>query len=390
MKRLKRKIKKLYHKNRKEIITFLFRFLPYVLPINKKKVCFLSDSREVMGGNLGAIYDYIEDKNYKRVVMFKMDRRIKDSIKHELKLIYTLVTSHYILLEDMVSITTYMKVRKNQELVQLWHGPGAYKKFGFSRKTNGEKIGAIHTGYKKYTKATVSGNAIKWCYAEAFSIDESKIEATGFPRTDDFFNQEYLKSTKESFYREFPQLKNKKLILFAPTYRGTKVGDACYDYNQLDFDDLYHRYHDEYVFIVKWHPMYYNNIVLGKQKCPDFSKYDNFVMDFSNYRDINDLLIVCDILITDYSSMVFDYVLLNKPIIYFAYDLDEYTSQGGRGLYFDFNDYVYGNVAKNYDELVQAIENHDLMEEKRRAFKSKFMDACDGKSTQKTWEYIIK
>lgn len=158
----------------------------------------------------------------------------------------------------------------------------------------------------------------------------------------------------------------------------------------MDFDDLYNRYHDEYVFLVKWHPMYYNNIVLRKQNSPDFSKYKDFIFDFSNYRDINDLLIVCDLLITDYSSMIFDYALLNKPIIYFTYDLDDYTKYGGRGLYFDFNEYVYGTVAKNYDELIKAIDNQDILLDERNAFIQKFMDACDGHSTEKTWNYIIE
>ncbi len=388
MKKMKKKIKKWYQKADKKITIFLFRFLPRVCPLRTKKICFLSDSREVMGGNLGAIYDYLENQDYQRVVMFKMDRRIKTSFFQKLKLIYTLVTSHYILLEDMVAITTYLRVRKNQELVQLWHGPGAFKKFGFSRKTNGEKIGAIHTGYKKYTKAIVSSDAIKWCYAEAFSISEEKIKATGFPRTDDFFHHDYLEKTKQSFYQKYPNLKDKKIILFAPTYRGTKVNDAAYDYSQLNFQQLYQHFHDEYVMIIKWHPMYYNNIILGKQKAPDLSGYQDFFLDFSDYRDINDLLIVCDLLITDYSSMVFDYVLLNKPIIYFAYDLEQYTQYGGRGLYFDFDDYVYGKIAKNQDDLIDCIQYPEMMEDKRQKFIAQFMNACDGHSTEKTWNYI--
>lgn len=389
MKKIKKKLRNWKKKNSKKITVFLLKFLPHILPLQKKKVCFLSDSRDVMGGNLGAIYDYLEDKDYHRVVMFKMDRRLERKFSQELKLIIALVTSRYILLEDMVAITTFLQVRKGQELVQLWHGPGAFKKFGFSRKTNGEKIGAIHTGYKKYTKAIVSANQIKWCYAEAFGINENKIKATGFPRTDDFFNQNYLNQIERKFYQEYPELKEKKIILFAPTYRGTKVGDASYDYQQLHFQELYDQYHEEYVFIIKWHPMYYNNIVLGKQKAPDLSQYNGFYRDFSEYRDINDLLIVCDILITDYSSMVFDYVLLNKPIIYFAYDLEEYTSFGGRGLYFDFDNYVYGAVAKDHNELIHAIDHPQLMSEKREKFKMQFMEACDGHSTEKTWNYII-
>ncbi|MFQ7410785.1 MAG: CDP-glycerol glycerophosphotransferase family protein [Coprobacillus cateniformis] len=360
-----------------------------VYPVQKNKVCFLSDVRSVMGGNLKCVYDYLEDKDYERVIEFKADRRVRRSLKSKIKLVFNLATSKYILLDDFANAITFMKVRKGQEIVQLWHGPGAFKRFGWSRKLNGEDIGHIHSGYKKYTMATVSGKGIRWCYAEAFSIDENKIKATGFPRTDDFFNAQYIEQTKQQFYNEYPELKNKKIILFAPTYRGTKVNEASYDFSQIDFAKLYEQFHDEYVFILKWHPALYNNISMGVVEAPDLSQYGDFYRDFSKYRDINDLLIVSECLITDYSSMIFDYVLLNKPIIYFTYDLQEYTSFGGRGLYFDFNEYVYGEVANTQDELLNAIRSGALMMDKRKIFYDKFMGECDGHATEKTCRCIF-
>ena len=105
-------------------------------------------------------------------------------------------------------------------------------------------------------------------------------------------------------------------------------------------------------------------------------------------RDVNDLLIVTDILITDYSSVIFDYLLLNKPIIYYAYDLELYKQE--RGLYYDFEDYIYGLVAYNMDELIKAIKKPDMMNSKRNEFNEKFMKACDGKSTERVYDYIFK
>lgn len=363
----------------------------YILryPIQENKVCFLSDVRNVMGGNLKSVYEYLEGKDYERVVEFKADRRVRRNMKQKFQMIYNLVTSKYILLEDYNTIISHIKIRKEQELVQLWHGPGAYKKFGWSRMNTGEGIKHIHRGYKKYTKAIVSGPGIAWCYAEAFGISEDKVKATGFPRTDDFFDQEYIQKTKDAFYNEYPELKDKKIILFAPTYRGTKVQDASYDFSQLDLEKIYEEFHEEYVFMIKWHPALYNNISMGLVKAPNFEKYKDFYVDFSKYRDINDLLLVCDCLITDYSSTIFDYVLLNKPIIYFAYDLDEYAGYGGRGLYFDFEEYVYGNVATNQKELIQMIKSDDLMLEKRKIFYDKFMGECDGHATEKSCKWIF-
>ena len=121
---------------------------------------------------------------------------------------------------------------------------------------------------------------------------------------------------------------------------------------------------------------------------PDLSDYKDFYYDFSSYRDINDLLMITDVLITDYSSVIFDYALLNKPVVYFTYDLELYEND--RGLYYEFKDYVYGSVSKNSKELVKAIKDGKMMNDKRKAFMKKFMEACDGKSTEKTFKLIFE
>lgn len=381
--------------------TYLFHMLSWLYtiryPMKENKVCFLSDVREVMGGNLKYVYDYLEDKDYERVIEFKADRRVRRTRKQKFQLLYNLTTSHYILLDDYSTAIAKMKVRKGQEIVQLWHGPGAYKKFGWSRQ-KGE--GNIHNlrlalkkrlpfGHRNYTKAIVTGPHIEWCFREAFDMKAEQVKATGFPRTDEFFDQKYIEKTTEAFYNEYPELKDKKIILFAPTYRGERVAEASYDFSQLDLQELYDEFHEDYVFMIKWHPAIYNNIDRKVIEGPDFDKYKDFFVDFSKYRDINDLLLVCHCLITDYSSMIFDYVLLDKPIIYFTYDLEEYAGKDGRGLYFDFEDYVYGSVAMNQKELIQMIRNDDLMTEKRKVFYDKFMGACDGHATERTCRWIF-
>ena len=297
-----------------------------------------------------------------------------------------LATSRYILLEDLVHATAHMKVRKGQELIQLWHGPGAFKKFGHSRESTDLK--RIHKGYKKYAKAIVSAEAIRPCYAEAFSISIDKVKATGFPRTDEFFDTSLQKEKKEQLYQKYPFLKEKKVILFAPTYRGTQIKDAHYDLDKLDLEKIYQNLHENYVFLFKWHPLLYMNNQLKNIQDYNIQEHPDFYYDLSDERDINDLLLVADILITDYSSVIFDYVLLNKPVIYFTYDYDEYVNQG-RGLYFPFEEYVYGTVATNDDELLQAIQEEKMEPEKRKVFIEKFMSACDGNSTKKTCEWIF-
>ncbi|MCD7808411.1 MAG: CDP-glycerol glycerophosphotransferase family protein [Erysipelotrichaceae bacterium] len=368
------------------IVTFIFSL---IFPMDDKKVCFLSDVRETMGGNLKFVYDYIQDKDYFCIVEFQNLKFEKKSLSKKINLAKTLVTSHYILLDDLSRAITFMKVRKNQQIVQLWHGPGAFKKIGHSR-TNTHKFLPQFNAHRNYTKAIVTSKDIEWCYEEGFAMrNKGIVKATGYPRTDCFFDEKYIKNVKEDFYKKYPQLKSKKIILFAPTYRGKQMKDATYDFSKIDYQLLYDKFHNDYIFMLKWHPDIYNNINNGSIETPYLDKYGDFYQDFSSYRDINDLLLICDILITDYSSVIFDYVLLNKPIVYFTYDLEDYTGNNGRGLYYDFDDYVFGPIAKNSKELCDALMSSDLMEEKRKIFYHQFMEACDGHATQKTYEFIF-
>ena len=370
------------------IIIILNRIFILFCPLKKNKVLFVSDVRSDIGdGNLAYMYNYLP-KEYIKVTSFVADRRIKRTIKENIRLIYNLSVCKYIMLDDFCKYTSYLKVRKNQELIQLWHGPGAFKKFGHSRGGGDLKKFHVHHGYKRYTKAIVSSEEIRPCYAEAFSISLDKVKATGFPRTDLFFDEKSVTKEKKALYKKYPKLKDKKIILFAPTYRGSKVDEANYDFSKLDLDKIYESFKDEYIFIFKWHPALYNNIQNGKVKNIDYDKYNDFYIDLSEERDINSLLLISDILITDYSSVIFDWAFLDKPIIYFTYDLEEY--ENGRGLYFPFKDYVYGSISTDSKELIKAIKDKKLCEDKRTKFKKQFLDACDGTSTKKTYEWIFK
>ena len=376
-------------KTKRKIKFHLVRGLNFffmIIPLKKNKVLFLSDQRDVLGGNLKCLYDSVDSKKYNKVLILKANNLTKRSKKDVIKLLYHITTSKYILLDDWNKTICMITRRKKQEIVQLWHGPGAFKTFGFSRVDRSKKINK-YTMHRNYTKAIVTSDKIRWCYAEGFGMDIENVHATGFPRTDCFFDEKYVSNIKKSFYDEYKEFKNKKIILFAPTYRGVNLAKATYDFDKIDFDKMYNELKDDYILIVKWHPAIYDKIKLGKIKV-DYSKYKDFIYDFSDKRDINDILLITDVLITDYSSVIFDYFLLDKPVIYYTYDLEEYKKE--RGLYYPFEDYVYGEITKNTNELIKAIKKAKMDEDKRDRFNDLFMEACDGKSTEKTYDYIFK
>ncbi|MCC2864711.1 CDP-glycerol glycerophosphotransferase family protein [Anaerovorax odorimutans] len=356
------------------------------IKVKENRVLFASDVRKELGGNLKFVYDYLPE-SFEKVVDFKEDRRFRRSFMNYLKLAYNMAVSNYILLEDFLDYTAFIRLRKGQQICQLWHGAGAYKKFGYSRQLNENEKIKIHQGYKRYAKAIVSADAIRACYAEAFSMPIEHVQATGIPRTDIFFDNEYIIKTKQTLYQKYPIFKDKKVILFAPTYRGTLVKDAAYDFDSLKLPHLYNALHEDYVFIFKWHPAAYNNIKSSNLEVYNLEAYPDFYFDLSQYRDINDLLLITDILITDYSSVIFDYLLVDKPIIYYVPDLNNYS--GDRGMYFNFSEYVYGDVVTNWSDLIDSIHSEKMEPAKRLQFRKKFMDACDGEATKKTCSWIF-
>lgn len=387
-------LKKILKKTRKVFtgikilsFSFLMRVLSMLLKLRNDRVLFFSDVRNVLDGNLKFIYDKLDDEKCEKVLCLKTDRKEKRKFKKKIKLLKNIVTSRYIILDDYSRFISLMRVRKGQEVCQLWHGAGAFKKFGYSRQDK-NKVKKMNA-HRNYTKACVTSDDIRWCYAEGFGMDIEKVKATGMARTDVFFDKEYINKKREELYKEFPYLKDKKIILFAPTYRGKSLKKSYYDYEQLDVEKIYNEFKDKgYVFIFKWHPGLYYQMNKKEIKPYNLEEYPDFYYDFSESRDVNDLLLITDILITDYSSVIFDYSLLNKTLIYFVYDYEEYNQE--RGLYFDFNDYVYGQITKNTEELIKAINKNDVMTEKRQGFIKQFMEACDGQATKKTCEWIFE
>ena len=346
-----------------------------LLPL-KRKILFISDSRSEMGGNLGYIYNrLIEDGNrYQYRMLFKESTAAKKTYKEMIFLAYNLATSKVVFLDDFYPMVYPLKIRKKAELIQVWHAVGAFKKFGFSRlglPGGPEKDSKNH---RNYTKVIVSSKNIIKHYAEGFGIDESKVIAAGIPRTDLFFDEERIAEIKFKLYERFPAFKEKKVILFAPTFRGNGQQSAYYPLDFLQLDYIYQKLQEEYIFIIKQHPF-----VKDKWEIPE--AYSSFYYDLTEYEEINDLLFISDLLVTDYSSVCFEYALLNKPMLFYAPDLEEYTSQ--RDFYYDYKDFIPGQLATSQEEMIEFIRKGNFQTGKIPSFKHYFFEELDGRASER-------
>lgn len=369
----------------KIVYTKIFRLMYFffkILPVDEKKVLFASDSRTELSGNFKFVYDEMirRDLPLKYRFMLKSSIQEKKSLKELIQLAYELATSKTILLDDFYPMVYPLKIRKKAELVQLWHAVGAFKTFGYSRIGRPGGPSLKSKNHRNYTKAIVSSKNVAKHYAEGFGIDKDFVVSTGIPRTDIFFDKEYQEQVRNDLYEQYPFMKEKKVIMFAPTFRGNGQSSAHYPMEVLNLERLYHELKDEYIFIFKIHPFVKNDFSIPYE-------YSDFFYDFSEYREINDLLFVTDLLITDYSSVCFEYALLNKPMLFFAYDIEQYVQK--RDFYYNFRSFIPGPLVKNTQQIIEKIQTQDYKMEKIEPFIKYFFDDFDGKSSARVVDQII-
>jgi len=353
-----------------------------LLPLQTRKIIFASDSRSEMSGNFQFVYDELLSRNlnYDYHLLLKKGVDEKKNYREIFSLAYHLATAKFIILDDFYPMIYPLTIRKNAELIQLWHAVGAFKTFGFSRLGRPGGPSPKSKNHRNYTKAIVSSHNVAKHYAEGFGIDLEKVIPTGIPRTDVFFDKAYQEEVRNNLYEEYPFLKGKKVITFAPTFRGNGQQSAHYPMEVLNLEKLYNELKDEYVFLFKIHPFVKNEFSIPYQ-------YSDFFYDFSSYREINDLLFITDILITDYSSVCFEYALLNKPMIFFAYDVEEYVRT--RDFYYDYHSFIPGPLAKTTERMIDIIQKEDFKMEKIEPFVKYFFDDLDGKAAERVVDQLI-
>lgn len=313
-------------------------------------------------GNAKALYPYVRGKKIVKA------RLLPHSVIEELKMFYAVITSKVIVTDDYNRYLRYFPLRQNQRVVQLWHACGAFKKFG-RRGTNLSMFTDSAT-HAQYNIVTVSGESIRSIYADAFNLDPNKVKALGCPRTDDFFNESLIEEKKRKIYEAYPEFTDKSIIIYAPTFRDINNNRQEF-HPELDFDRLSKELLPEQVFVICPHPVMQNAIVE--------KEYDNIrvIRDFST----NDLMFVSDLLITDYSSVIFEYALLQKPIAFFCYDLLTYN----RGFYLNYPEDLPGDVYETQDALTKYLTDKEkhVLTQKHRTFVESYMSACDGHSCER-------
>lgn len=298
----------------------------------------------------------------------------------EVKAAYHLMTAKTVIVDNYYGFLAVAQFRKEVECIQIWHAAGAIKNFGYldpavaNRSRRAKK--RFRKVYSNFHKVVVGSTAFAQIFEKAFDVKKDQFLPFGYPRTDFFFNESLHEERKAKFFEKYPMYQNKKIILYAPTYRPNKDDNRLV----LDIQKMYEGLKGEYMLFIRMHPS------VNLREWDDI-KYKDIVADFSGKASINDLLIVSDYLITDYSSIPFEYVILNKPMIFYPYDLKEYANNPG--LVDQYDNIVPGPIVFNTDELIHAIQSYEINKEKYRMFDLKWNEYNNGKSTQNMVQYIF-
>lgn len=284
---------------------------------------------------------------------------------------------------------TYLRKRKSTTYIQTWHGTPLKKLALDMLSLTMEGENGIEDYKRKFEQNTstwdylLSQNSYSTqIFRRAFAFNKEVLEI-GYPRNDILFQ----KNSPEAIERVKQGLNlplNKKVILYAPTWRDNEhFGHQTYRFSsQIDFSYLKDQLSSEYIILVKAH------YLVGEQI--DISKYQGFVFKFDASFDIAELYLLADLLITDYSSVMFDYSILKRPMFFYTYDLEEYKDTL-RGFYFDFLAEAPGPISLTTKQLVRDIKEYDWRQyqSKYDAFTIKYNHADQGIASKTVVDLIL-
>ncbi|MUK87365.1 CDP-glycerol glycerophosphotransferase family protein [Ornithinibacillus sp. L9] len=290
-----------------------------------------------------------------------------------LRSIYHLATASTILVDNYYGFLAVTNFKEETTCIQLWHASGAIKHFGLTDPSIKNRSKRAHERFQKvydqFDYITVGSEKMASVFRSNFNVQNERIIRTGIPRTDVFYNLEHTIKGNS-----IPTIKDKKVILYAPTFRDCQLKN--YQLN-LDIEQLYKELSDEYVLFIKVHPAVSYTLD---------TKYEDFVYDLTNYFDINHILLKTDLLITDYSSIPFEYALLKKPMIFYAYDMEEYSKKSG--LIQNYQTEMPGPVVFSTADIIEKIKSQTYDLTKVEAFGLQWNEYSRGYSSMNVAKFI--
>ena len=300
--------------------------------------------------------------NYKIIILSrKLEHGLSNKIKyffHIFTQMYHLATSKIVLLDSYCIIVSLLHHKKNLRVIQMWHGIGTLKKSGYSildtYEGRSKKIATLMKMHKNYDYIFCSAEICRKDSVELFNTTLDKVLVYPLPRVNLLIDKKYQKDTQNKVYQKYPELKNKKNIVYVPTYRvdNDKLTKAIEDLIEcIDYT--------KYNLIIKLHPLttYVNNETKAL---------------FDKLFTTTEMLFIADYVIADYSTVLFEAAVLNKPLFFYAYDKNNYVKQ--RNFYIDYEKEMPGLISQDPKEIFAFIKKDKYDLEKIKSFSNKYVE----------------
>lgn len=333
----------------KRIAVFIFNIyykLIRIFKIGKKNILFLTENSDELTWNLKILYDYVKEKDYKIKVFAENKYNGKKKIFSFIKETYLIAQGDIIFVDNYTPILTHIALAKNVKLVQLWHAGVGFKSVGYARFGISGSPHPFKSCHRNYTDAIVDQEKLIDVYKEVFGTKKEIFKSFGIPRLDGYLSKDKIQKTTQELYKLNAKFQNNKVILFSPTYRGVGSATAYYDYNLIDLKELYKFCEkNNFLFVIKMHPFIKEPIVIPEE-------YSDRIYDYSEL-DINDLIYISDVMITDYSSCAYEFSLFNRPLIFYRFDKILYEHERPMHTVDSFTDKQY--EVQEFSEVMNVL-----------------------------------
>lgn len=358
-------------------MSFVYFFIK-LFPIQKNKITMLSRQSNDINIDFKMLLDEFsnQDKNIKVKVLCKeVPKNIIGRIKYCFFLIiclYHISTSKVCIIDGYSIPISCLKHKKDLKIIQIWHSLGAIKQFGKQviGKKEGSKseISKIMKIHQNYDYVLCASDATREFYKQGFGVDESKIIKLGMPRIDYLLGKdEKINKKIENLYKDYPNLKEKKTILYVPTFR---QGKSVHIYDLINSVNI-----DEYNLIIKLHPL---DKTIVDSKYTINNKYSTF-----------DLLKIADYVITDYSALSLETSILdNKQLYFYLYDIEDYKMD--RGLNVNLREEMPNYTFSNIDDIIKNIQEDNYNFEELKKFRDKYVQTVDTNNSKRIVEFTKK
>lgn len=316
-------------------------------------------------------------------------------LRHMMQFMKLYAQAEAVILCDNYLPAASCRKRRETMVVQLWHACGALKKFGYD---TADDIPANYRGnvFRNIDLVTVSAPFCEAPFASAMRLDQSCVRSTGVCRTDRYFRKDFQENARRRFLEKYPQAVGKKVAVWAPTFRGNPADPQLLP---LNVDKLRKDLGEDWFVLEHLHPHMAAKCTRGTGSVvhSDTAVRKTAASDSRTLQEqapaamlpVEVLYAAADVMIADYSSLIYEYLLFGKPLVLYIPDYAEYA--GKRGFYMDYSE-IPGQRVYREEDLAQAILNAQAVlpgqKEKTAQFLETYMCACDGHSTQRVLALI--